>query len=96
MTSVRESINMMNNVFGTRFDKTNVVALWPERKLKLFTAAELEKLRGHAVTELDIAGSQHEYKVMLTRLISRIDYVKKEKASEGYRESNRDSNTDIP
>ena len=61
---------MVNKVFDTDFDKTNVVALWTKKMLEGFSNEQLEELSRNAQL---VTG------VVSRRLILRINDVKKER-----------------
>ena len=70
METLRECVQEMNKVFGPKFNKANVIALWPQEKLNKFTIEELDTLETLTREEMLVCGRNEQR--MMQRLIVRI------------------------
>ena len=76
MTTLAECVAETNKVFGHKFNKANVIALWPMELLRKFSVQDLDKLE-RLTREATIFEGRDSQRMML-RLLSRISEARGE------------------
>jgi hypothetical protein len=71
MKTLGDCVAEMNRVFGDRYNRANVIALWPTTHLRKFSTTELDKL-SHLTRETMLYETDRNSKAMMQRLLGRI------------------------
>lgn len=77
MASLAECVKEMNRVFGNKYGRSNVIALWTVEQLKTFSEEELTILDG--LTRETMVHEHRDSQRMMQRLLARIREVKSER-----------------